>query len=633
MALLQAAGEISYNGFTFPVETETIGIDMKPIPDAAGRTIMAVQYTLKIKSIIAVSSGNDATLETIRNRLLAYGGALVYSTKGLGDLNVNTATRKDLAWGPKTELLQWSPIAGNRAAEIVWTVSFQTLDCANAISRFGIMEFNYKVDYEIGHDRLIKRNHSGRLRIPQTRITQGNKRLSDIADRYYEWVAIPIPLHWRRENEKWGVDESKNVLEFSFTDAQMKMPLPRGVVDMDVEHEQHNDPPVQYWVKVGRLSATYEMAMHAPMTLAQWHFENLWRERLTTLQNDAAGPDPGVPPPNGVVVIPQVYTARENTQRRSANFSVNYRYMRAQPVGNIVAGKMTLLGKVAGPECFWRMVPGASAPNWAIDNEQSGATKPRGYTQATLPRTSDIIADLCPGPSVPSAGGNVLNVTGAIGGGMPSVYLLKQGTPRESWLWYECDIKIEVDDEIVEHSPLPTLPMFDPNKPNPASLADLFDNPNGFDPVPGAYKDDPVKLQRRTVPKVYIYLIGRAMRLGYAIPAPTLMYVGGSLAVRALRAGREYFRTQQLPGTPITVADWILRYVLVKQPKQQLGVPANVIGGVRPGGGQPNPSPPIGAINLDFTTGTATYASGGEIFVYPLPIVIGGGNGGDLPIK
>lgn len=561
MAILTARGTVSYNGYTFGPETETVGVDIRPILDTARRTVIANQYTFKIKSIIAVTTAsgdtsNDDDLEDIRTALTASGCQFRYQSKGLGDIKINVSGgQRDMVWGPIPEVLTWKPIAGDYAAEIVWQVSYQTLDCNGAQFRFGIMAFNYTVEFEQGHDRLTNRNVTGYLQIPQTRSAPGSKTLSDSADNYYDNIVPEIPLGFRRESERRKINENKNRLDFSFRDTMLKEPLLPGLIDMDVRHTQQNNPKVQFWVKTGVISFSCEVALHFNMNVAQVYFEEIVRAKFELMVNE------------NHLVIPWIYTANEDTQKRQANFTVTYKVVRNPAFPAIL-----------GPVGFWRRVPMPAAfgfGNFADHQAWAASMIPanigRGYTQENVGEDQDAIIDMCfesPGQIVKPNAAPV----GRQGGDVGQIFQPGVPDPGSSWLWWECDVIIGVDDGIIAHRPLPRVPQPNPNNGRP-SLVDVFNNPNGHLPVqPGDFTPDgnkSVKAQRRAKPIVYVWLVGYAIRIGYQIPAPSLLLYCGQPVYPANRAGREYYVTGQIGncGVGIFWAAWRIRFIVLDTPQ------------------------------------------------------------------
>lgn len=559
MAALQALGTVSYNGFTFGPETETTAVSIKPVPDSAGRTVVGVYYSFTIKTIVfrsaaaialdvadGITPSDDDTFEVIRRQLTAYGGEFRYQKKGLGDVQINVAGgRPDLAWGPKPEEISWKTKGGGVAAELVLRISFQTIDCSNAIMRFGVKEFCYTIEFEHGRDRTTRRTYSGHLIIPQTRANGVNdKTLTDSADLYYEKIVPFLPDGWRRENERRKVSEDKCRLDFTFTDIQLLAPLVEGCIDHDWDHEQTNVKPVQMYVKSGRISAWYDVALDWPLSIAQFHFDSLWMEKLNELRND------------GNTVVPQHYTARETGRARRMTFNVSYLLIRPVPLLDIL-----------GPQGFYQPAPTADNAKWAAS--MAVGNRPRGYTSDVVHPADDVIIDLCrPGNAklVPIPGG----VPGFIGGILEGADEENCPEPENSWIDWQCWLEFSTDDGIVEHKPLPTQP---PKEPGPHSLGEqiaeqLWGNGNDFTPEDqngssggSITEQTPSLLQRRTSPITHVWLVGYAMRLCYGIPEPILTQYLGVDTIPMNRSEKEYFQTRRWARC-ITIARWRRRYAL-----------------------------------------------------------------------
>lgn len=568
MAVLPAQGEISYNNFTFGPESETIGVSIKPILDVARRTVITNQYEFVIKSTIALTKAQtdagatdlDVTLDSIRSKLTQSGCKFVYSGKGFGDIQINT-DQIDMNWGPIPEELSWKPVGGNYAGEIIWKVSFQTLDCNGAEFTFGIMAFNYTVEFTQGHDRMTNRNVSGYLQIPMTRPSPGSKLLTDSADNYYDKIVPEIPLGFRRENERRQINEAKTKLTFSFRDVMLKMPILYGLIDMDLRHEQHNQPVNQFRTKEGRFSFNCEVAFDYPMGIAALHFNFLMIDYF------------GFFAQSGHSWIFWTYTAEENKQKRTASFSVTYRLIRPNEFETIM-----------GPIGFWRPVPQyvkfdgsqfANNRSWAAS--MSRAMAPRGYSGEIVSPDQDAIIDMCFGipPQLVESGPGSVDATGP---DFPEFLSPPCPEPQNSWLDWDCAIVVSTDDGIVEHRPLPSKAAPDPNQ-SLTDLIDPFKQKAGFQPVPPQNVppdgQPPVVLQRTTQPVVYVWLIGSARRVCYDVPPPTLISVGGAVAVPANRSEKEFYSTWLAGnvGVPVLQAVWRLRYILIQTPPGAVGKP------------------------------------------------------------
>src|SRR4051794_31718111 len=113
MVLPLSPGVVFYNGYTFPDDTETVSVDVRPVYDQAGRTVVYNAYTFTFRWVLSVSPGTDSTLESLRKRLTTPAGEFHYEGCGLGNLAVNVPAGgatvgsagavKDVVWGPKPE--------------------------------------------------------------------------------------------------------------------------------------------------------------------------------------------------------------------------------------------------------------------------------------------------------------------------------------------------------------------------------------------------------------------------------------------------------------------------------------------------------------------------------------------------
>lgn len=578
MALTQ--GTFSYNGHTFDHRTQTLGVDIRPIPDAAGRTVARNAYTLKVKSWIYPSDDDPDTqsddMEAIRRRLTSYGGALRYQDKGFGDLTINVAGgQRDVVWGPKPTLLSWKPLGGNLAAEIVWQVEFHTMDCTNAVYRFWPMEFNYRVSLSYDRSRLEHRRITGYLTIPQTRVTQASRRLTDSADNYYAALVPPVPVGFRREEESREIDESKCRLDFSFSDVQLLAPLPPGVEDCTVEHSQQNQKPYVMRQMAGALTATYKMMLDWPLEQSFVYFRDLVNDRLRAQQNAVLNQPGGVNAGGkrgvGGIVVPITLAVREAPMSRTMTYSVSY-------LTTAAVNDFLLAG-------FYRPLPGHDHNKWALS--MARANQPGGYAKTFVRAQDDAIIDLCL-PSLQNLYPTSRGLPGVIGPGSRFSLGVPCPPPGQSWLWYELWVLVETDDNTVGHKPLPKKPAPAKPKPGRPSLVDIFEEKRPWDMGQNEQHAKPGEkttlAQKRSSETNWVTLIGYAVRICYDIPAPTLESVGGATAEAANREGIEYYVIGiggNVAGHPVIVAKWRRRFLLTHRPRSAVEPPANpLIGGV-----------------------------------------------------
>lgn len=556
---LPVTGELSYNGYTFPTETKVIGVSVQPVESQDGRANAANRYMLRIKSMVLAATGtdNDSSLDNIRERLTAYGGKLVYSNKGFGSFNINTNGRTgDVMWGPKPRELFWRPIGDSIAAEIIWQVEVVISDCTD--SPYGRpMEFAWEVDVQQGKNRLTNRIISGYIKIPMRKSNVDSKIVYDSADDYYNDCVPVIPFGFRRENEKRHLSLDKARLDFSFTDVQLEAPLPFGCIEFDCEHSTSNMTPMLFTKWQGNISARYKMALYVNPRLSYTHFMDLIFDKLASIKLAQA-----VQP--GQLVVPMTFSMTERPQTREYSYSFNYWH--TAPIISIMLASM------------WRPVPSgrpgqrnlpANHQIWAMS--VAHAMQPRGYTQDAFTGDDDLIVDLCDNNAIPlprppkKEGGSTMR-------GIPPPFEVECPSPPNSWLDYQCRVEILVDEEIVDHRPMPRFKLADPDPLGPGvTLGEKWSATTDRQGWLGrlfawaaGQKIDSALFQRRNTPRVTVRLVGYAIRACYDISPPKLESIGGSPVVPANRPGIEMFTTERIGncGVPIIAAKWVQRWVV-----------------------------------------------------------------------
>jgi hypothetical protein len=202
--LLPPVGVTAYNGVTFGARMETKNIDIKPVYDAAGRTVVYNLYSLTIDTDVYVHGQTaDTSLEALRRQLLQPAVRLDYTTKGLGNnIVINNQAGGDFReciWGPKPQLLSRRPVGTNQYVRIVWRIDWAVADCPNPLQKqSSIMEFCYKVSFDIDKGGYTNRTYSGFFRSAQTRKTVNDRTLQATADQFREQIIASIIPGFRR---------------------------------------------------------------------------------------------------------------------------------------------------------------------------------------------------------------------------------------------------------------------------------------------------------------------------------------------------------------------------------------------------------------------------------------------------
>jgi hypothetical protein len=83
-----------YAGIDFPTETETLGMEWKPVYDASGRAVSYVELTITLRAIFATANQaldlpTDSTVTSLRQQLTQPGGRLYIQFIGSGDIIIN----------------------------------------------------------------------------------------------------------------------------------------------------------------------------------------------------------------------------------------------------------------------------------------------------------------------------------------------------------------------------------------------------------------------------------------------------------------------------------------------------------------------------------------------------------------
>ena len=147
MSSLPSLGRAYYNGYEFDSSTVTTGVEIRPMQDAAGRTVTHCVYAITLQSKLS-GSATSAVVKDATARLTKQGGVFIYTGRGVGDLSINTGKVRDVMWGPVPRILSVKPLGG-QAVTLTWQVEVAIPTCGDAKYAFAPMEFCFKVTYDI----------------------------------------------------------------------------------------------------------------------------------------------------------------------------------------------------------------------------------------------------------------------------------------------------------------------------------------------------------------------------------------------------------------------------------------------------------------------------------------------------
>lgn len=546
-----AIDKISYNGYDFNERTQTELISAKPHFDASGRTVTHVVHSVMLRTIINTLTGDanlDAIMAPIRRKLLVPGKPFTYKNAGYGALVVNvTDAATDVVWGPKPQELSYKPL-GVRAAELVWKVDVAIPECSTATYRKAIMEFNYKLDFDIDRAGFTSRKYSGYFVIPMTRKLDGSRSLPDSADAYWDDVLPALPEGFRRETQSRTLDESKARMDFVVIDSELPPNiLPPGIIECKASHSIESSQ-TGFYMWVGNFTADYEIARDYPQEKVFQHFIRLVQQRVDVMLQSkdriAASVVKQFNLDSNTVkkfILPLRFSMAEPDIYGRPQAKYGFQYLMYQSFKGILAGSALWLPV----DNDWKA--------WKTSLKDS-ALHARGNAKLSFNPNDDIIMDLCLGrrdvklkTESEFSPDRTLKGTGEICGPCPD--------EKDSWIYYDVQFETEYSDNTMVHRPLPLTKPADS-----LSIKELV-----------AESDDIIQL--RSTKNNVIYVIGSALRVCFDIPEPKLTKIGGIEVVSANRKDKEFFKTYKLGDFgchSLIAATWRHRYI-VPQKKSNRG--------------------------------------------------------------
>lgn len=584
MALLPASGTISYNGYTWPVETKTVSIDIRPEYDQAGRTVIynVFSITLEWKVVASGSPGNptqptatiEATVADIRKRLTSAGGAFRYQDKGFGDLIVNVSSIKDVVWGPKPKLLTFFNPRNRYACTLRWQCDVAIPDCSNAKYAFAPMAFNFRTELNVDRAGYTQRTITGYIQIPQTRQTQSTRTLTDHVDKYYEKCVPDVPEGFRRTSSRRTISENKCRLDFTFVDEEMVVPFPPGVIDVQASESRQTVKPSSFVQWAGVITADYELSKSARSEAKQLAFDHFVqaivnpRLAIITAATKKGGgiskPIPGHPAQkqadtggSGVIPMHLHIEEPEIYGRRTARFTFTY---------TVACSLPHLL-----TDGLWQPIPGTSDRLWRAS--VANVLGPRGGAGLRMDNSEDMIVDLCQSASIPKE--RILRSKPQPGGGQQSRTLKTTCPPEDSsWIDYVCRQRVEVNGKVVEHKPLPgSVIKVLRSSPGGGTVEGNFDRELSPGDIMTSRDTTKSKFQQIGAPTIEIVLYGYATRACYEVAPPTLKSFGGRAVVMANDPSRgDHFESwvEGNAGVPIMKAKWQLRWKVEQVPTERV---------------------------------------------------------------
>lgn len=531
---------ISYNGYTFPTYSH-VTVDSGMQYDDAERTVLYHRYTVRVQMTI-VAEGSDTYVgqnyQRIRQLLSKSGGPFIINHRGFGPeltVNYNTGGPKDVAFGPKPRVLRWNPVGDTNAVEVDWECEICLPACEGlgGVRFSGLSTLNYAVSYRINMMGYTTRTVSGYLEIAMTR---DGRNIPDTADAYRDFVVIDKPYNFQRETT-WSLSQDKRRAEFTITDSEIESPnaYPAGVIRIRANHRVG-------WTR--RALATLPNTVSASITLAPGQPRGrAWAIfRAIVAQRIAFAAAPAFVFFESMEVSEEIY---DNT----VSFSLSYRLYFGE--GSALSEIFTATGLFSVPAGDWVTWAQSVAP----------LQSHRGRAQLTHNATEDQILDLCTDTVLPSTPNPYFPPTNP-----PSPmrrFCNARPDPKVSYIRFEGAVST------IEDTPSTVQITL--------GADDLRINPfDPADPTDANGQTDAAKNIKRIIESAASNMefewVGYAERVGYDIPRPGKITLGG---VTLVRRGKGVFRKKFLGMhfcQPVYGAAWRFRYVVDTRPSN---VPAS----------------------------------------------------------
>ncbi len=578
-----SAESFSYNGVTFASLYRT-SISSRPIQDEAQRTTVYVEHVLTVEGFLA--GGTDTTLAAMRKLLTQPAGSLVYTAKGFGDLTINTpgAPKLDAKWGPVPELLEWVGLGGDgQAARVTWKCTIRIPECDFARYNFAVLALNWTVDHDIDQDGYTTESVRGYLEIPITRRTQQDRTVPDSVDRYRELLETDVKQGFQRSRQSFKVSADRRRLDFSWVDTELSLPYPNQVTVADANHT------VRTGTGQGQGLVNWSITFDARITMARGARRDL---SLITFLNIVSSRMRALLGLGGAQPIPRDFEIRDSIFGRETTFRYVFELVHHGPVKSFV--------NLSG---LWDPIAGTSYDGWQASLTALRTNSSRGWAGLKVLPSDDVIVDLCANSSTqqlstlgsppPGKGnqpdGNLFEAT--------LKTILRNLDPENSWTEYQIEVVEEEYSNVVRHKPSPAIdrtlstgdPFGNPSKgPRPLPDGVLGPVPIGqkasaADDAVGAIgapskngPNPPDYFQRAATPTRRIALQGFAVRVGYRVPVPRIVSVGGIAAVEEYRWAAEKV-ISSIGDIPVFRTAWQIWYMLADAPAGPLPWPANPV--------------------------------------------------------
>lgn len=288
---------IKYNGHTFS-DKASITYRMSSIYDDADVAVIYHRVIVTIVDFVipevADCASTSTPMEDVKAALMRPGMPFHLSLRGFGDaIIINDDSESNTVWdtkaGPKPRGCDIEPIGNNLCSQVTWTCEIHLPPCAAYQPFEGVAAFNYTVSYAISLTGFTTRTVNGYLQIAQNRIDvtvspYDAGKLRANADYYRD----NITEHFNRmlnahRTQSYTMNADQSRLSFNIVDKEIESPnaFPKGVVTIKCPTTSRIRWPMS-GTTTGSTTISCEMELdaHTPRVRAWEIFDELVRLRL-----------------------------------------------------------------------------------------------------------------------------------------------------------------------------------------------------------------------------------------------------------------------------------------------------------------------------------------------------------------
>lgn len=551
---LTGHGTITYNGWTFAGPRVSSRLTARPEREETGRSATHLVFTLSVTAYITDDSsgtggsGSDAgsNVATIQYLLSEDGGALTCTGLGYGNLSVNGgSSNRDVAWGPKTQLLTFNPVGASGCIEVQWEATWSANRCGGGSSTLlgavgDLKSASYSIEYAIDRRGLTTRTVRGQLAMHINRAAAGGQTVGTSADALREQLSVPPPLDgFQRETQGWKTSADMGRLELHIVDKELPSPngYPEGVTHMRLRHRVATADRLGIRL-LNTFSGSMRMAKVVPLSLGFDRALLLISERvqIAKLQTGNA------------VLFMEAYI-EEDVFQHSLSFSVRY-----------IITTAGLRRMVSNSGLFTPFNSTSHAAWQATADQTTGHRRGLARLKHVAP-SGNWLTRACAGPSSLAIRDIVDPLSGDSGDGSTRI----TGCPdkSKSYIFYRSFLTSETMADVVEHKPMREPEGDDNYQPNTSGT-------DGTENAPSKPRLE-IIIQETGPPTVRVRLRGQGLRAGHPVEIPKLVEIFGQKVETPLRTSSVSTSTPgKMGGCMLYAAQWNLEYVIAFATQEEL---------------------------------------------------------------